>query len=92
MLHVDYSESYKNVQQNEIQSAYFEQDLFSLFTASCYYLTLQGSMVKHPIIVVSENSDHSCFAALTYVDMVVKEMEKHIDRKRLIIWSDGRAC
>ena len=46
-------------------------------------------MSKRPITVVSENSDYSRIAALTYVDMVVQEMEKQIDLKRLIIWSDG---
>ena len=89
MLHVDYSESYKNVQQNEIQNAYFGQESFSLFTASYYHLTSQGFMFKHPITSVSENSDHSRIAALTCVDVAVKEMEKQIDLKRLIIWSDG---
>ena len=48
-------------------------------------------MSKHPITVVSENSDHSRIAVLACVDMVVKEMEKQIDLKRLIIWSDACA-
>ena len=37
ILHVDYSESYKN-KQDEIQSAYFGQSIFSLFTACVYHL------------------------------------------------------
>ena len=45
-------------------------------------------MSKRPITVVSENSDYSRIAALACVDMVVQEMEKQIDLKRLIIWSD----
>ena len=91
MLHVDYSERYKNVQQNQIPSAYFGKASFSLFTASCYHLTSQGSMFKHRITVVSEVSDHSRIATLTSFDMVVKEMEKQINLKRLIIWSDSCA-
>ena len=38
IFHVDYSESYKNKQQDEIQSAYFGQSIFSLFTACVYHL------------------------------------------------------
>ena len=32
IVHLDYSENYKSTQQNEIQSAYFGNTLFSLFT------------------------------------------------------------
>lgn len=63
ILHVDYSESYKNRQQDEIQSAYFGQSSFSLFTA-CVYYNNNGSLMKKPITVVSESSDHSRIAAL----------------------------
>ena len=34
ILHVDYSESYNNTQQDEIQSAYFGNSTFSIFTHS----------------------------------------------------------
>ena len=40
LVHVDYAESYKNVQQNEIQSAYFGNSTFSIFTACCYTKSL----------------------------------------------------
>ena len=33
IVHVDYSESYNNKQQDKTQSAYFGQSTFSLFTA-----------------------------------------------------------
>ena len=38
LIHIDYSESYKNKQQDKIQSAYFGQSTFSLFTACVYHL------------------------------------------------------
>ena len=33
LVHVDYSQSYNSTQQNEIQSAYFDQENFSIFTS-----------------------------------------------------------
>ena len=36
MVQVDFTESYKNEQQDVIQSAYFENQCFSIFTACCY--------------------------------------------------------
>lgn len=90
ILNVDYSESYKNKQQDEIQSAYFGQSTFSLFTASVYHLDGSGSLIKRPIAVVSESSDHSRIAALTCIDFVVKEVEKHIALTKIILWSDVR--
>jgi len=91
LVHVDYSESYKNKQQNEIQSAYFGQSSFSLFTACVYHNDDNGNLVKRPICVVSESNDHSRAAALTCVDIVVKEVEKHVHLSKLILWSDGCA-
>ena len=54
-----------------IQSTYFGQSSFSLFTAAIYHRNL----VKRPVAVVSESSDHSRTVALTYVDFVTKEVE-----------------
>ena len=42
LIHCDYSENYKNTQQNEIQSAYFGQSSFSLLTACIYYVVEEG--------------------------------------------------
>ena len=35
-LHADFSESYKTSNRHEIQSAYFGQSLFSIFTVCAY--------------------------------------------------------
>lgn len=44
-----------------------------------------------PICVVSESNDHSRAAALTCIDIVVREVEKHVRLSKLILWSDGCA-
>ena len=37
LVHVDFNKSHRNDQQNEIQSAYFENQSFLLFTSRCYF-------------------------------------------------------
>ena len=60
LLHVDYSQSHKSKEQNEIQSAYFGQSPFSFFTACPYYRCLELGKVKAmPTTVTSEAIDKS---------------------------------
>ena len=91
IVHVDYSESYKNRQQNEIQSVYFGQSAFSLFTACVYHVDENEEFVKRSICVISESNDHSRAAALTCIDLVIKEVERHICLAKVYLWSDGCA-
>ena len=69
LVHVDYAESYKNVQQNEIQSAYFGNSTFSIFTVCCYTKSLDEDDVdglkKDSVVVVSESKEHNRIAAFT---------------------------
>ena len=53
LVHADFTESYRNDQQNEIKSTYFGNESFSLFTMSCYFKGPTG------VVVVTENSDHN---------------------------------
>jgi len=45
IVHVDYSESYTNKQQGEIQSAYFGHAIFSTFTACGYFRQADGNAI-----------------------------------------------
>ena len=60
IVHVDYSENYKNKQQNEIKFAYYGQEQFSLFTV-CIYIKAR-LYVKATHWVTLENA-HSCNAS-----------------------------
>ena len=95
IMHVDYSESYKNAQQDEIQSAYFGHTCFSLFTACCYYRNKNSLLLENvPITITSESSDHSRIAAFSCINTIVKHMEEklHPEKvKKVYIWSDGCA-
>ena len=91
ILLVDYSESYNNTQQDGIQSAYFGNSTFSIFTACGYILNNGRELSKRFVAVVGESSGHSRIAALTCLDMMLKEIEKETEVKKLIVWSDGCA-
>ena len=54
-LNNDYSESCKNAQQNEIQSAYFGHTCFTIFTACCYYGSgLSDGLENVPVMMTRE--------------------------------------
>ena len=92
LIHVDYSESYKNTQQDEIQNAYFGQQNFSIFTSFSYYREAeQSNLAKIPIAVISESSDDSQIAVFTCANAIVNELKKRMkgSLKKVILWSDG---
>lgn len=75
LIHVDYSESYSNKQQGEIQSAYFGHSNFSIFTACGYFRTDEGSdLTKIPITIVSEANDQSRIAANTCISKAIESV------------------
>ena len=98
LVHVDYAESYKNVQQNEIQSAYFGNSIFSIFTACCYTKSLIDNgdgLKKDSVVVISESKDHNRIAAaLTCFKKVIEEVERvnAVRYTKVVVWSDGCAA
>ena len=94
IINIDYSESYSNKQQDEVQSAYFGNTNFSLFTACGYYHSSDGKLCKVPITVVSESNDHSRIAAFSCVSKVIEILENVMPNpmKTIFVWSDGCAA
>ena len=89
-MQVDCCESYKNAEQNKIQSAYFGHSYVSIFTACCQYRTEEGQLMTHPVTITSESSDHSRITAFSCVNKILKVMEERINPiKKVIAWSDG---
>jgi len=90
LVHVDFAESYKNSQQNEIQSAYFGNSTFSIFTAFCY-TKYDGELKKDSIVVISESKEHDRAAALTCLKKVIEKAEaiNIASYETIYIWSDG---
>ena len=92
LVDVDYAESYKNSQQNEIQSAYFGNSTFSTFTACCYTTSLDnGGLKKNSIIGIKESKEHNRAASLTCLKKVVDKAEEIDVTKygKIIVWSGG---
>ena len=92
LMHVDYSENYVNVQQGEIQSAYFGHITFSIFTVCCYIRSEDGKLANENVTVVSEASDHSRIAAFTCINKVLAFMREKYDLPSgitLHVWRDG---
>ena len=93
LIHVDYSENYSNKEQQEIQSAYFGHETFSIFTACCYFLGVDNKLTTKNVTITSEATDHSRIAAHTCVIRVLEEVTKEMPGiSRLYLWSDGCAA
>ena len=56
---MDYSENFKNKQQNEIKAGYYGQGQFSLFTVVVYIKEGDNVVCKNYALVTPEN-DHNC--------------------------------
>ena len=96
IVHVDYSESYDNRHQDEIQSEYFGHSQFSIFTAVAYSRSpLDNELNKDCFAIVSEASDHSRIAAHTCTQRIIDEVIVlhpnllNYDKLDVHIWSDG---
>ena len=76
LLHVDFS----NIkQQSEIQSVYFGNTGFSIFTACCY-VKENEELKKHNITIVTEASDHSRMATHSLILKVIDEVKSQYPR------------
>ena len=58
MLQVDFEESYKNDQQDVIQSAYLGNEYFRILKACCYAKSSNNNVRNDNAIVVTESSNH----------------------------------
>ena len=89
MFHVDFAESYKSDLQDAIQSAYFVDQCFSIFTACCYIKSPHSNNVRNDnVIVVTESSNHDravCMSCLQKVVHKIVHMHGKILREDLCL-------
>ena len=64
MVQVDFAESYKNDQHNALQSAYFGNQCFGIFTVCCSF-NVDGKIKNNNVIVVTERSDYQRVASMS---------------------------
>ena len=82
MLYVYFAESYKNNQQDVIQSAYFGNQCFRTFTACCYAESPHNNDVRNnKAIVATESSDHDRIASMSCLQKVAHKIE-HMHEKK----------
>ena len=68
LINLDFNENYRNQNQNEIQSAYFGNNSFSIFTA-CVFYNNQGKTEMVPVTITTEGSDKSRVTSISCVDV-----------------------
>ena len=91
LVHVDFAESYRNDQQNEIQSSYFGDQSFSLFTSRCYFEGVTTEIRNKSVVVLTENSDHNRIASMSCLKKVINTVETVCGKSftNIVLWRDG---
>ena len=91
VIQVDFAENYKNRQQNEVQSAYFGQESFSLYTVVAWY-EADGKVCSKSFCFVTDETEHSKFVAYTFNQLLIAELRILAPNLKTIhFWSDGCA-
>ena len=98
---VDFSKNYGNKQKHEIQSAYFGNEAFTLFTAACYYKptgnenekVVASRLVVHSVVIVSNDETMHQRNIAFSCNMKLLDYLKSINPKlkTVYFWSDGYA-
>lgn len=82
VVQVDFSENFTCSAQDEVQSFHWVQPQISLFTVAAWY-----SGEHHPMIIVSDNLDHTKHTVVAYMDRLLEEIPTEINE--VSVWSDG---
>ena len=88
VIHVDYSENYKNKKQSEINAGYYGQGQFSLFTVAIYMKQNDDTVCKNYALITREN-DHSCNISFELNNFILSTMQANYDIKTVKFWSEG---
>ena len=96
IIHVHSSKNYIDKEQEKIQSAYFGQNWFSIFTACCYTRGIDGTLLNENFTVTSEATDHSRIAAFSCINLIIDWLQKKFPSQfnnypMFYTWSDGCA-
>ena len=83
LIQVDFSENYTCMMQDEIQSAHWNQNQISLFTAVTWHSEDIDSYA-----LVSDNIDHTKNTIIAYMDRLLEEQSLN-SVQEVHIWSDG---
>ena len=93
LIHLDYSKNYKCQHQNEIESGYFGNKTFSLFTA-CTYYKQNGKIQKLLITATTKEKDNCRGVSMSCVNKIITHSIDKINKtiSNIYIVSDGCAA
>ena len=74
IVQCNHSENYKTVWQDEIQNAYSGHTCYSILTACGYYKT-NDKLIKNPITIKTETSDHSRITTFTSFSKILHTIQ-----------------
>lgn len=90
---MDYSENYRCLFRDEVQSGFFDQQQVTIHPCMTYYKSQpEGTLVKHAIIGVSPDSRHDSFLTHAFEDKVISVLKDQQDTAtltKIIEWTDG---
>ncbi len=96
IVQVDFSENYTNVQKNEIQSAYFGHQCFSLYTVCIWYGETASNecMLRcKSFCIISDSLSHDKTSALHFNRLLIDKIRQiKPDVGSIHFWSDGCAA
>ena len=88
---MDYSENYRCVYQNEVQSGFFDQRQVTIHPAMAYYK--EGEIpVRHAIIAISDDTHHDAHLTKVIEDRILNLISHQPGMENLssvIEWTDG---
>ena len=89
LVHVYFAESYRNDQQNEIQSTHFGIQSFSLITSCCYFKGVTSEIRNKSVAVVTENSEHNRITSMRCLKKVTETVEMECGKSftNVVLWS-----
>ena len=74
IIHVHYSQNYKDRRQGKIQSGYFLDNSFSIFTAC--WCGIGGTLLNENFTVTSQATGHSWIEAFSCINLIIHSLKK----------------
>ena len=91
VVQVDFSENYCNTQKDEIQSAYFGHENFTLYTVCVWYAEADEIKSK-TYCIISDCLSHDKFLALHFNKLIIERIRQLVPNlEQVHFWSDGCA-
>ena len=91
IIHVDFSENYKNKQQNKVKPAHYGQSQFSLYTV-CIYMKEDKNVTCKSYVLVTQENVRSCKVSFALNNFLINKLKEEITIFSVKFWPDGCVC